>query len=571
MEGIRGTRKLLPIVYTWLVVGLAVRQMFLFSPALDLDRGRELLALIFLGALAEWLAVPFPHGQICGGYALVLSTFMIYGPAAAVWVSGLAALFGQGVSGRENPLRTTLFNAAQYVLAVTAAAWLFGLAGGSLPAGLAANMLPAVVFTLSYMGVNHALIYLYILPGRRRLQVSAWTDTIRWDGLTYLFTTPLGFLIALVYAHQGLTGTVLSFAPVLVLQYVLRYYVRLQLANRELTAFYELAGFLEEKPGPGEVLGRLLKIAGRAVPFHSGVIYHWSAEREALLPVAVAGPYGEQFRATSVCRGEGAAGWVAQTGDPALVQDTREDPRTRQEPGLCQVLRSLMIVPVAAGQEVAALIVLGDKKPCAFDERELHVVRVLAAQTAAAVSNADLAGRVERAAGLDCLTGLTGSAAFFAHLAEACRAAAGGDRPAGLILLDVDGLRRFNDGYGRQAGDRALAELAGLLEGMTRRGDVVARYGGDEFALLLPGAHGPRLLNMAEELREEIRGHVFLQNEGRQARLTVSAGVAETPRDAADVPALLRAAQRALDRACASGGDRVAAAAREILLDPSGK
>lgn len=560
---------MLPILYTWLVVGLALRQMFFTFPALDLDLGRELLVLIFLGALAEWLAVPFPQGQLCGGYALVLSTFMLYGPAAAVWVSGLAALFGHGVTGRDNPLRTTLFNAAQYVLAVTAAAWLFGLAGGSMPEGPAANIIPAIVFTLVYMGVNHALIYLYILPGRSRLQGAAWSDTLRWDGLTYLFTVPLGYLIALVYANLGLTGTVLLFAPVLVLQYVLRYYVRLQLTNRELTAFYELAGFLEEEPDPGEVLARLLRIAGRAVPFHSGVIYHWSAEREALLPAAVAGTYSEQLRSTSVYRGEGVAGWAAQTGDSSLVLDTREDPRTRKEPGLCQVLRTLMIVPVAAGKETPALIVLGDKKPFAFDERDFYVIRVLAAQAAAVVSNAELAGQMKRAVGLDWLTGLTGSGSFFTYLEEACQAASGGGRPAGLILLDVDGFRRFNDGYGRQAGDRALAELAGLLERMTRRGDVVARYGGDEFALILPGAHGQRLLNMAEDLREEIRSHVFLQDEGRKARLTVSAGVTEAPRDAVDVPGLLRAVQRALDRARDSGGDRVAAAARGVLSNPS--
>lgn len=559
---------------------MAVRQLYLLFPALDMDRGRVLLAVICLGALAEWVAVPLPQGRVSGGYALVLSTFIVFGPASAAWVSGLAALFGQGVTGRANPLRTTVFNATQYILAVAAAAWIFNLSGGSVQEGLfrggAAStdtvfwpllnsFIPLAAFTLVYAAVNHVLIYIYLLSGQRRLPAPDWLEAVKWDGLTYLFTFPIGILIALVYAFLGLTGTVMLFVPVLALQFVLRYYIRLQKTNRELTAFYELAGFLEKSPGPREVLERLLKIVERAVSFHSGVIYLWSAEREAFLPVAVAGPYAEQLRSTAVYRGEGIAGWSVENAEASLVLNTREDPRTIKEEGLSQVLCSLLIVPLSAGKEVQAVIVLGEKKPLAFDQRALHMVRVLAAQAAAAVANSALQERLERVARLDGLTGLTASGHFFELLAEACLTAATGERPAGLIVLDVDSFKRFNADYGRRNGDKVLVELADILAGLARRGDVVARYGGDEFAVLLPGTHGSRLMDIAGDLREEIQRHVFLHDEGRQARLTVSAGVAEAPRDAADAPALLRAVHRALDRAREAGGNRAVPVAREFM------
>jgi len=114
-----------------MVVGLGFWLFAHTFPLLDLDHGRELLLLVGLAVLAEWLAVLLPQGQLSGGFAIIFATFLVYGPVAAVWVSGLASLVGQGVVNRGNPLRTTLFNAAQYVLALLGANLLYQLAGGS--------------------------------------------------------------------------------------------------------------------------------------------------------------------------------------------------------------------------------------------------------------------------------------------------------------------------------------------------------------------------------------------------------------------------------------------------------
>lgn len=561
----RAKRGILHIIYTWLVVGLAVWQLADLFPLLELDSLRELLAIVFLGVLAECLAVPFPHGRLSGGFALILSSFLIYGPAAAVWINGLAALIGQGIANRGNPVRTVLFNAGQCTLAAAAAGLLFNMSGGVQGLLTPANIFPLAVFTAVYIAVNHLLVYLYLLPGRHSAAGRlVWPDAVKWDGLTYLFTVPQGILIAMTYRYIGLTGTLTLFFSVLALQIFLRFYVRLQVTNRELTAFYQVARFLEGKHSPEKLMDMILRNTKKAVPFHSGVAYLWSEEEEICLPAAATGPYSKQLLATTVFVGEGIIGQSLENREADIVFDTRTDPRARHEEGFCQVMRSLLVIPLFAGGEDLGVMVLGEKRPFAFDEKHLHILTVLAGQASVTLENSVLSGRLERALSRDTLTGLLSFNSFWSITSEICESAEESGATVGLIIADIDRFKSFDRHYGRQAGEMALAELALLIGGSIRTDDLAARYGGDEFALLLPGAGGRRLREIAETLWRKVREHAFLREEGRSARLTVSVGLAEFPQDAGDAAGLFRAAQRALDKAKAGGGDRVDSAAVTI-------
>ncbi len=553
------------IFYTWLVVGLAVWQLYLNFPALDIDMARELLTIVFLGVLAEWFAVCFPHGQLSGGFALVLSTYLIYGQAAVVWVSGLATLLGQGIANRGNPLRTTLFNAGQYALAAVVAGYVFEQSGGIQGLVDVANFLPLAAFTVSFIVANHLMVYFYMLPERHHLPYASWFDTIKWDGLTYLFTVPIGLLIAMIYGYTGLAGTLLVFISVLALQLILRFYVGLQVANKEMKAFYEVARLLEAKPDPGTVLNYVLKKAGRIFYYHTGVAYLCSGEKDTYLPAAATGPYTEQLQFTAIYTGEGIIGQSLISKEPEIIFDSRTDPRVKNEDVLCRVLRSLLIIPLLSGREVLGVIVLGDKRPLAFDEKHLHIMTVLGGQVAIAVENFILNHRLKQVLSRDSLTGLLNFGSFLEAAREICENAVEKGTPVGMIIINIDRFKVFSQRYGCEAGERVLAETAYLIEACTREGDLVARYGGDEFMLLLPGANGQRLLNEAKTLLEEIRENVFLRAEGRAARLTASSGVAEFPQDAGDIAGLFRAAQRALEKAKTAGGDRVEPAAAPLV------
>ncbi|GBD42163.1 Diguanylate cyclase VdcA [bacterium HR39] len=196
-----------------------------------------------------------------------------------------------------------------------------------------------------------------------------------------------------------------------------------------------------------------------------------------------------------------------------------------------------------------------------------HVVR-LEQRLAESRRTIDELGRrlaeVERVARTDPLTGLWNRR----HLGEELARIAAEGRPASLLLVDLDGFKRFNDSYGHLVGDRVLRAVAEILRRHVKEGDVVARWGGEEFAVLLPETDEERAVEVAERLRAELAGR-RLRNRGtgeELGRVTLSVGVAERLADE-EVDSWIARADAALYRAKRSGRNRVERAARTPLTE----
>ncbi len=157
----------------------------------------------------------------------------------------------------------------------------------------------------------------------------------------------------------------------------------------------------------------------------------------------------------------------------------------------------------------------------------------------------------------DRLTRLYNYGFFRERLAlELERARATGDSVA-LVMLDIDHFKLFNDEHGHEEGNAVLVELAGIMRQVGRRGDILVRYGGEEFAALLYGATPEEAQRFAENVRQAVENHDFRGGETQPAgRLTVSAGVAAVSGDLASDEALIRAADQSLYRAKEAGRNR---------------
>lgn len=159
--------------------------------------------------------------------------------------------------------------------------------------------------------------------------------------------------------------------------------------------------------------------------------------------------------------------------------------------------------------------------------------------------------RTVRLARTDALTGLYNRRYFLEHTAKVLDAASHVKAPVSLLMADLDNFKPFNDEHGHQAGDLLLQEIARLIRGCVRASDMVARYGGDELALLLPKATKVEAEGVARKICQQIEENC------QTVGVTISLGLAQFPSDASSREDLIAAADELLYRAKEFGGNQV--------------
>jgi diguanylate cyclase (GGDEF)-like protein len=170
--------------------------------------------------------------------------------------------------------------------------------------------------------------------------------------------------------------------------------------------------------------------------------------------------------------------------------------------------------------------------------------------------------RLEAEARIDPLTGLATRAAFRDRIVKELLRAERYQRPLALLIADVDHFKHYNDSLGHPAGDRLLRQVGRMVRGQARQVDFGARYGGDEFAILLPETVKVAAGSMAERLRAAVKNYSFPHRHSQPlGAVTVSIGVAMFPEDGVTPAALVEAADRALYQAKADGRNLVRLAA----------
>jgi diguanylate cyclase len=193
----------------------------------------------------------------------------------------------------------------------------------------------------------------------------------------------------------------------------------------------------------------------------------------------------------------------------------------------------------------------------AWSAAELRLAKTLSEHAALALANLALRETLRRQSVRDPLTGLYNRRFLEESLERELGRATRSGLPFGLMMIDIDHFKRLNDTYGHDAGDAVLRALGNLLRAQLRSEDVVCRYGGEEFTMILPEASHDATQARAESLREAAAQLIVNLRGQTLERVTISVGVSSFPEHGVTADALLRAADAALYRAKESGRNRV--------------
>lgn len=372
---------------------------------------------------------------------------------------------------------------------------------------------------------------------------------------------PLALAMVLGHVHQGPALYLLLGCSCLVFNYVFR---RASVASENLQQRVEelstlntvgrmISGNLERRALLSNMARETLRLVRHQSRFMIGLI----DRKSDLIRHELFDGSGNGYRAIIAPRGEGLSGWVMDRKEPLLLRDVQRDyslysKSTRYNDSS---FHSWLGVPLIIYDEVVGVMSVQSEQPKAYTSDHLRVLTTIADQAAVALENS----RLFELATVDGLTGLLVRRHFDQRLDEEWHRASRYGTEFSVGMMDLDGFKILNDRFGHQAGDQVLRTAAAVLRRNMRTADLAGRYGGEEFAFLLPRTRLSEAMTVAERIRSDVE-RATVNFGGETLRVSACLGVAAFPESGArHIAELVALADEAMYHAKRLGKNRVCA------------
>jgi diguanylate cyclase (GGDEF)-like protein len=279
---------------------------------------------------------------------------------------------------------------------------------------------------------------------------------------------------------------------------------------------------------------------------------------------------GEFFPKQDICLENTLAGWAIKNRQPLLIRNfDREASRLGIESvivGKPKGSSSWMGAPILSGGDLLGLVAVACYKKKAFNQADLELLQNIAQQAGLAIDNTYHHAEVEYQSHVDSLTGVYNHGYFLQLLKEEAEKAVTEHNQLSLIMLDIDHFKHYNDQYGHLAGDEILSLLTRNIRSIIHSTDIVGRWGGEEFAIVLPNTTSQQATQVAERIRKSMNTFIISRNHtGQIPSPTVSQGIAVFPDEMDEMYALIDLADKRLFAAKDRGRNQIESAPEELI------
>ena len=325
----------------------------------------------------------------------------------------------------------------------------------------------------------------------------------------------------------------------------------LERAKNEVSFYEEINRMLTSAVGINDILVRIMKQVKDVTKAEAWSILMVDEETGDLVFEKTAGRVGKKIRMFRLKPGEGIAGWVAKEKKPVLIPDVSKDKRFSHKIDRKTYFhtKSLMCVPLVSKDKLLAVLeVINKTTGGPFTKEDLAYLMKLVSQATLALERASLYQKMEELVITDDLTKLFNTRYLHRTIEAEVMRSNRYHTSLSLIFMDVDYFKHINDTYGHLVGSKFLVELGQILIRQLRSIDIVARYGGDEFVIVMPQTSPRDAVRIAERIRKAIEQNVFMKKDGYNLKVTSSFGVAAYPESAKTKEDLLRVADEAMYR-----------------------
>lgn len=319
-------------------------------------------------------------------------------------------------------------------------------------------------------------------------------------------------------------------------------------AQREVFALHEIAQTIGSSLNINDTVTLVSNKLRSIVPFDTCIIFVVDEKSGKAVAAHVAGEDAEVFAGRRMNIGDGITGWVIANAR-SMCNASPELDLVGVPDEIAKQYRGVLVSPLLREDGSFGAITLLSKSRTSYTTEHVRLLESVCQHASSALNNALTFEKTKESALIDPLTALPNARAFYMllgqRIAECQRM---NYESLAVISMDIDGFRKINDAYGHAIGDRVLASIAGIARKELRQMDVLTRYAGDEFVVIMPMASTQMAVMVGERVRSAVESHKFSVRTGKTVEMGVSLGISCFPEDGETTEELLTAAASRMQR-----------------------